>query len=103
MNNSLLYDYVGDNRFCLNIPPFTLKILISNFENTESCIIQKKFDKFEDLPKNIFEAIDKSNDFKNYVCKYSNDFFFHFQVELFNSIEKIHNEFFSKQLQDFTI
>lgn len=103
MTNNLLYDYVGESRFGLNIPPFTLKIYISNFENTESFIIEKKFVKFENLPKNISEAIDKSDDFKNYASKYSNDFFFHFQVELFNNIEKIHNEFFSKQLKDFII
>ena len=103
MTDTLQYDYVGDSRFGLNIPPFTLKIYISNFENTESFIIEKKFVKFENLPKNILDAIDKSNDFKNYSCKYSNDFFFHFQVELFNNIEKIHNEFFSKQLKDLNI
>jgi hypothetical protein len=101
MNNTLLYNYVGESRFGLNIPPFTLKIYITNFENTESLIIEKKVDRFEDLPKNIMDVLDKSNHFKNYVQNVSIYFFLHFQVELYNNIEKIHNEFFSKQLKDF--
>lgn len=101
MNNTLLYNYVGYTKFGLNIPPFTLKIYISNFENMESLLIEEKIDRFEDLPKNITDVLAKSNDYKNYIQNVSIYFFLHFQVELYNNIEKIHNEFFSKQLKEF--
>jgi len=98
MNNTFLYDYVGNYKLCLNIPPFTLKIKVSNFENNETIIIEEVLDNFEKLPKGINEVLARSNSFKSYILNFSEDFYLHFTVQLFNKNEMVHYEFFCKQV-----
>ena len=98
--NGFLYSYVGNYKFCLNIPPFTLKIIISNFENNESIIIEETINNFERLPKDIYQVLSKSNNFKSYIQGFSEDFYLHFIVELHNKVEIVHNEFFSKKVRE---
>ena len=91
---------MGNYKFGLNIPPFTLKITVSNFENKDSIIIEETIDYFERLPKDINQVLSKSSSFKKYISAFSNDFYLHFIVELYNSVEKVHNEFFSKKVAE---
>jgi len=100
MNNNFSYDYVGNYKFCLNIPPFTLKIKVSNFENNETIIIEEVLDNFEKLPKGIKEVLARSNSFKSYICNFSKDFYIHFAVQLFNKNEMVHYEFFCKKVDE---
>ncbi len=101
LNHKFLYDYVGLCKFGLNQPPFLLKLNISNFTNHESLIIEKNADVFKHLPKNLDAVLQTSTAFNDYIVNFSNNDFLHFTVELYNAVEKIHNEYFSIKLDKF--
>jgi hypothetical protein len=98
MNHTFLYDYVGLCKFCLNQPPFLLKLNISNFTNYDILKIEKNAVVFKNLPKNIDDILQTSTAFNDYIVNLSNNDFLHFTVELYNAVEKIHIEYFSIKL-----
>jgi len=103
MTNDFSYGYVGNYKFGLNIPPFTLKILVSNFENNETIQIKEVVNNWEDLPKNMHEVLGKSAHFKSYIRDFTDDYNLHFAVELHNKAELVHNEFFCKKVAEFSL
>jgi hypothetical protein len=106
MADDLLYDYVSISHFNLNKPPFKLDIIITNFINNQVLYFNYTVENFSYLPKNVsaflYDCISKSetNGFTNYIKSLSSSDTLHFEVNLNNSIERVHKQYITCKISE---
>ena len=106
MTNDLLYDYVSISDFNLNKPPFKLDIIITNFINNQLLYFNYTVENFSYLPKNIsaflYDCLSKNetNELTNYIKSLSSSDALHFEVNLNNSIERVHKQYITCKISE---
>lgn len=102
MNDNFFFfinDY-SDNKFlALLKPSFCLKITFQNYDNEKICEIDFNNDLIICLPKNIEEVIKSNKEVQNYILSFTDDFYLHIDIKLFNNNEYISGEFLIKNVK----
>lgn len=106
MSCDLYYNYIDRYEFGLNVGPFTLNILITNFIDNRNLKIQYIAQNYSLLPKTISDFINKQlsdtqyNEFKEFISGLDPNSYLHFEVNLHNKIEHIHKQYLTKKISE---
>lgn len=100
------YDFIDIMEFGLNKSPFTLNILITNFEDNRFLQFSYKAQKNSDLPKNITEflytklSFTEFDEFIDFTETLNYNGYLHFEVNLYNAIEHVHKQYITCKISE---
>lgn len=106
MSCDLYYNYINIDEFGLNVGPFTLNILITNFIDNRNLEFQYIAQNYSLLPKTISDFINKQlsdkqyTEFKEFIDDLDLNSYLHFQVNLNNISQQIHNQYMTKKISE---